>query len=342
MVERTAASIQADIAKGAFRPHTALSNVALSCYQSDEKAFARTVFPICPVELSSDNYYVFDKEDLLRDNWHRKPAYGKVDTAVLSEHTEQYACLVDQMIMGIDRIRQTDLMRRQGPAAMNQKMQRTKTMAGQANIHQDVIFADSFFRPGVWGHEERGVDSTAPEAGQFIKFSNGNSDPVAFMDERKTEMEENTGRRPNRIALGVNVYNALKKHPAILERVKYGGSTANPAHVTENVLAQLFGIEQLTVQRSIMNKAKPGQKADMGYIGDPNGFLLAYATNAPSIDEPSAGYIFTWDMLGNGNLMPVLNYEGEPGTHAEFIEGLIAVDMRKTADDLAMYFMDAA
>ncbi len=233
-------------------------------------------------------------------------------------------------------------MRRQGPAAMNQKMQRTKTMAGQANIHQDVIFADSFFRPGVWGHEERGVDSTAPEAGQFIKFSNGNSDPVAFMDERKTEMEENTGRRPNRIALGVNVYNALKKHPAILERVKYGGSTANPAHVTENVLAQLFGIEQLTVQRSIMNKAKPGQKADMGYIGDPNGFLLAYATNAPSIDEPSAGYIFTWDMLGNGNLMPVLNYEGEPGTHAEFIEGLIAVDMRKTADDLAMYFMDAA
>lgn len=342
MVERTAASIQADIAKGAFRPHTALSNVALSYYQSDEKAFARTVFPICPVELSSDNYYVFDKEDLLRDNWHRKPAYGKVDTAVLSEHTEQYACLVDQMIMGIDRIRQTDLMCRQGPAAMNQKMQRTKTMAGQANIHQDVIFADSFFRPGVWGHEERGVDSTAPEAGQFIKFSNGNSDPVAFMDERKTEMEENTGRRPNRIALGVNVYNALKKHPAILERVKYGGSTANPAHVTENVLAQLFGIEQLTVQRSIMNKAKPGQKADMGYIGDPNGFLLAYATNAPSIDEPSAGYIFTWDMLGNGNLMPVLNYEGEPGTHAEFIEGLIAVDMRKTADDLAMYFMDAA
>ncbi len=107
MVERTAASIQADIAKGAFRPHTALSNVALSYYQSDEKAFARTVFPICPVELSSDNYYVFDKEDLLRDNWHRKPAYGKVDTAVLSEHTEQYACLVDQMIMGVDRIRQT-------------------------------------------------------------------------------------------------------------------------------------------------------------------------------------------------------------------------------------------
>lgn len=341
-MERTAASIQADIAKGAFRPHTALSNMALAYYQSDSKAFAKTIFPVCPVSLSSDNYYVFDKEDLLRDSWQRKPQYGKVDTAVLSEHTEQYACHVDQMIMGIDKIKQTDLMRRQGPAIQNQKMQRTKTMAAQANIHQDLIFANTYFRPGVWGHEETGVDSTAPSSGQFIKFSNGNSDPVAFIDGKKTEMEESTGRMPNRIALGVNVYNALKKHPAILDRVKYGGSTINPATVTENVLAQLFGIERLTVQRSIMNKARPGQKADMGYIGDPNGILLAYATDSPSIEEPSAGYIFTWDMLGNGNLMPVLNYDGESGTHAEFIEGLMALDMRKTADDLAMYFMDAA
>lgn len=71
------------------------------------------MFPVCPVGLSSDNYYVFDKEDLLRDNWSRKPAYGSVDPAVLSEHTENYACHVDQMIMGVDKIRQTDLDRRQ-------------------------------------------------------------------------------------------------------------------------------------------------------------------------------------------------------------------------------------
>ena len=339
--KRTAAGIQADIAKGAFRPHTALSNMALAYYQGDTKAFAKTIFPICPVTLSSDNYYIFDKEDLLRDNWHRKPAYGKVDPAVLSEHTESYACQVDQMIMGVDRIRQTDMARRQGPAAKDPRMQRTKTMAGQANIHQDVIFASRFFKTGVWSHEEKGVDSTAPSSGQFIKFSNGNSDPVALIDNRKTIMEQNTGRMPNRIAIGVNVFNELKKHPAILERVKYGGSTANPATVTENVLAQLFGVENLTVQRSIMNKAEMGQVADMQYIGDPDGFLLAYATDTPSIDEPSAGYIFTWDMLGDGNIMPVLNYDGEPGTHSEFIEGLMAVDMKKTADDLAMYFADA-
>ena len=340
-MKRTTANIQADIMKGTFKPHTALSNVALAYYQSDAKAFAKAIFPMCPVSLSSDNYYIFDKEDLLRDNWQRKPAYGKVAPAVLSEHTDSYACQVDQMIMGIDRIRQNDLTRRQGPAIKDPRVQRTKTMAGQANIHQDVLFARSFFKPGVWGHQETGVDTTTPASGQFIKFSNGNSDPVALIDERKTTMEQNTGRMPNRIAIGVNVFNALKKHPAILERVKYGGSTANPATITENVLAQLFGVGKLTVQRSIMNKAELGQKADMGYIGDPNGFLLAYATDSPSIEEPSAGYIFTWDMLGDGNVMPILSYDGESGTHSEFIEGLMATDMKKTADDLAMYFMEA-
>lgn len=340
-MKRTAASIQADIAKGAFRPHTALSNMALAYYQSDAKSFAKTIFPICPVSLSSDNYYIFDKEDLLRDNWQRKPAYGKVDPAVLSEHTETYACVVDQMIMGIDQIRQTDLNRRMGPRTADPKQQRTKTMAVQANIHQDAWFARQFFKKGVWGQEFTGVDSTTVASGQFIKFSNANSDPVSFVDEKKTAMEEATGRMPNRLALGVNVFNALKKHPAILERVKYGGSTANPASVTLNVLAQLFEIDRITVQRSIMNKAELGQTANMEYIGDPNAFLLAYATDTPSIDEPSAGYIFTWDMLGNGNIMPVLSYPGENGTHSEFIEGLMAADMKKTADDLAMFFAEA-
>ena len=185
--------------------------MALAYYQSDDKAFAKTIFPVCPVSLSSDNYYVFDKEDLLRDNWQRKPAYGKVDTAVLSEHTESYACTVDQMIMGIDRIRQTDLTRRQGPtAARDPRAQRTRTMAGQANIHQDSIFAQHFFKAGVWSNSFAGVDSTNPTSDQFIKFSNGNSDPVALIAEKATEMEQKTGRKPNRLALGVNVYNALQ------------------------------------------------------------------------------------------------------------------------------------
>ena len=337
----TTAGIASEIAKGTFRPHTALSSMALSYYQNVSNYFAKAIFPICPVDLSSDNYYIFNKEDLLRDNWHRKPAYGKVEPAVVSEHTDVYNCKVDQMIMGIDQIRQTDLQRRMGPSTRDPKQQRTRTIAEQANIHQDVMFAEKYFKTGVWEDEYAGQDSTSVSGKQFIKFSNANSDPIKFIDERKTAMHQSTGRTPNRLAIGANVFNALKVHPGILERVKYGGTTANPASVTENVLAQLFGVEKLVVLNSIMNKAEMGAEAKMEFIGDPNAFLLAYATNTPSVDEPSAGYIFTWDMLGNGNILPILNYLGENGTHTEYVEGLMANDMRKTADDLAMFFKDA-
>lgn len=339
-MRNTAAGIQTEIAKGVFRPHTALTNMALAYYQNSANYFAKALFPTCPVQLSSDNYYIFNKEDLLRDNWQRKPAYGKVSPAVLSESTDTYNCKVDQMIMGIDQIRQTDLQRRQGPSISNVKQQRTKTIAEQANIHQDKIFANSFFKAGVWANEWEGVD-TGATGKQFIKFSDDNSEPIKFMDARKTEMHQSTGRMPNRLGLGINVFNALKEHPAILERIKFGGTTANPAMVTEKVLAELFGVEKLVVLKSIHNDANLGEETNMQFIGDPNAFLLVHATNAPAVDEPSAGYIFTWDMLGNGQYMPILNYLGENGTHTEYIEGLMATDMRKTADDLAMYFKSA-
>ncbi|MFR4559654.1 MAG: hypothetical protein ACLT4U_18875, partial [Blautia obeum] len=211
----------------------------------------------------------------------------------------------------------------------------------QANIHQDRLFAESYFKAGAWKNELSGVDTTSPSTNEFIKFSNANSDPIAFIDSEKTGMNQQTGRMPNRLGLGINVFNALKVHPAILERVKYGGSTANPASVTENVLAQLFGVEKIVVLKSIMNNANMGEDENMQYIGDPDAFLLAYATNAPSIDEPSAGYIFTWDMLGNGQMLPILNYLGENGTHTEYVEGLMATDMHKTSDDLARFYKSA-
>ena len=339
-MRNTASGIQAEIAKGAFRPHTALSNMALAYFQNAANYFAKAIFPICPVDLSSDNYYKFSKEDLLRDDWQRKPAYGMVQPAVLSESTDTYNCKVDQIRMGIDQIRQTDLQRRQGPSNRDPKQQRTKAIAEKANIHHDVLFANDFFEAGVWNDEWEGVASTATGK-QFIKFSDDNYEPIKFIDQRKTDMQESTGRTPNRLALGANVFNALKEHPAILERVKYGGSTANPASVTEKVLAELFGVEKLVVLKSIQNKAEYGEAGNMGFIGDPDAFLLACATDAPAVDEPSAGYIFTWDMLGNGQMLPILNYDGEPGTHSEYVEGLMACDMKKTADDLAMFFKSA-
>ena len=53
-MKRTTKSIQAEIAKGAFRPHTALSTMALAYYQQETTSFAKNMFPVCPVQLRSE------------------------------------------------------------------------------------------------------------------------------------------------------------------------------------------------------------------------------------------------------------------------------------------------
>ncbi|MDO4280778.1 MAG: hypothetical protein Q4C56_04025 [Peptococcaceae bacterium] len=329
-----------DIQKGSFKPNIYLTNLSMAYFQDASRYVAKNIFPICPVKLSSARYYTFAKEDLLRDNVARKPQFGKVQPAQMGQADQSYACQVDQVIVGIDQIEALDYQRTNAPGSADPRKAKVKFIAEQMNLHQDIVFAENFFAPGIWGNEWSGAAAYDQDAKTFIKFNDDNCDPVLLIDDLCTDVEQNTGRRPNRLALGKAAFNALKAHPGVVERVKFGGSTANPATVNERVLAELFGIERVVVMSSIYNKAGFGTAGDMQFICDPTSALLAYATNTPAIDEPSAGYIFTWDMLGNGQYMPTVQYAGENGTHSEFVEGLFAADMKKTADDLAVFLKD--
>lgn len=333
-------SLQYQIQKGTFKPNIYLTNLSMAYFQQASRYVAKAIFPICPVQLSSARFYTFSKGDLLRDNVARKPQFGKVQPAQMGQMDQSYSCFVDQVIVGVDQISALNYQRTNAPGVADPRRAKVKFIAEQMNLHQDIIFAQNFFKSGAWKNEWTGGASYTPGSKQFIKFSDDNCDPVVLFDDLCTSVEQATGRRPNRLALGKSAFNALKSHPAVVERVKFGGSTANPATVNERVLAELFGIEKVVVMSSVYNTAAIGAEDDMQFICDPKSALLAYATNTPTIDEPSAGYIFTWDMLGNGQYMPTLQYPGENGTHSEFIEGLFSTDMKKTADDLAIFLKD--
>ena len=244
-------------------------------------------------------------------------------------------------IVGIDQIGALDYQRANVPASIAPRRAKNRFVTDQQMLHLDLLFAEKFFKSGVWGNEFEGVTSgTTLSGSQFIKFSDANSDPVKFFDARTREIHLGGRRKPNKLTLGYDTFNALKEHPDLLERVKYTGSTANPAKVNEHVLAELFGFEQVKVLDATYNKASKGQEDDMDFVCEPDGALLTYTTSSPALDEPSAGYIFTWDMLGNGNYIAIDTFEGEGGTHSEFMEGLLCADMEKTCDDLACYMKE--
>lgn len=330
--------VRARIQKG-WKPNNYLSNMSMAYFANPADWVAPAIFPICPVSLTTSYYYEFLKGDLARDQVRRKPVYGKVDPAVMGHTDHSYRCDVDQIITGIDQIGTLDYQRSNAPASIDPRRSKVRFIAEQMRLHLDVVFAQNFFQSGVWANEYTGVAS-APSGKQFLKFTDANFDPVHFFNARKREIKLEGRREPNKLALGYDAYIALCEHPDILERVKYSGSTPNPAIVNRNVLAQILQLDEISVFESTYNVAEPGAEDEMSFICDPSAALLCYATSSPAIDEPSAGYIFTWDMLGNGNYMATDQYEGDNGTHTEFIEGLMSYDMKKTADDLGLFMTD--
>lgn len=334
--------IAASIQKGVFKPHIYLTNVCLAYFQKQDGFVARKVFPIVPVPTSSAHYYEFDKGDLARDNMARKPEFGHVAPGIYGKRDKYYHCEVDQVITGVDQISTLDFQRTNAPAVIDPRRSKVRWVAEQMNIHLDRKWAQKYFNASSWATVYTGINSGTPTSSQFYSFDNENSDPVTFIHKLKTKMLLSGLREPNKMTLGVNAFTALTQNPSILERVKYQGSEANPANVTANVLAQLFGLDEVIVAKSVYNSAPVGAADNMQFICNPNNALLTYTTNSPSIDEPSAGYTFTWDMLGNGQYTAVQQYLGEESTHTEFIEGLLCTDPEITSTDLGVFLTNAA
>lgn len=329
------ADIQKSIATGGFVPNIRLTNMSTAYFQAEDDFVATKLFPRVPVQLATSNYYKFNKGDLARDNMQVKPMFGKVQPMPMSLSEETYSCEVNQLIIGIDQISALNYQRTNAPGVADPREAKVRTATEQAKLHLDVLFADNFFKSGVWTNEWTGVASN-PSGSQFVQFDNANSDPIALFDALCMDLKRNGRRRPNKLGLGAETFTALKNNPSIIERIKYSGSSANPATVNEKVLAELFGLKEVVVLESTYNKAGLGGE-NMDFICDPKGALLLYATDAPAIDEPSAGYVFTWDMLGDGSPMPITQYEGEKGTHSEYIEALCAPDMKIVCQDLGVY-----
>lgn len=333
----TNGSIAADIAKG-WKPNNYLTNMSVAYFQPDDWFVSPFVFPILPVQLSTSYYYIFDKGDLARDNVQRKPEFGKVTPMMFGSKQELYSCEVDQIIVGIDQISTLNYQRSAAPGIIDPRRAKVRIATEQLKLHMDRAFADGYFKSGAWTNEWAGV-TTTPSGKQFYKFSDSNCDPVKFIGDRRVEMMREGRRKPNVLALGVEAYEALKNNASILDRVKYSGSTANPATINANVLAQLFEIDRVVVLNSTYNKGGYGSTS-MDFVCDSKGALLAYAAPNPAIDEVSAGYTFAWDMLGNGQYLVFDQYEGEKGTHTEFIEGLTSYTSKKVCDELGVFMKE--
>ena len=288
------------IRKGKTPINVPLTSISTAYFQG-KSGGATSFFPEVPVQLSRASYYQFSKADLLRDNVSPKPILGKVDPTVIGYETDDYKCVPEQIILGYDDIIQSDVARMGAKGIMQLRQNKARVIAEQIFIHQNKVFAQKYFKKGVWGADLTGGVSVSSGSTDFVSFDNDNSNPIKFISDCITAMKKSTGRKPNKLGLGQRVFDALINHPDIMNRVIYGGNTASPAMVTTKSLAAILGVDEVVVFDAIWNSANLGEEENTDFICDENAMLLAYATPTPMIDEATAGYTFRWDM-GAGNM----------------------------------------
>lgn len=88
------------------------------------------------------------------------------------------------------------------------------------------------------------------------KWNAANSDPIADADAIRETIRLGCGVKPNMVTCSEPVFNVLKSHPKILERIKY---TQNAINVSPSLVAQALGVDVLNIAGAIQNVAAEGQ-----------------------------------------------------------------------------------
>lgn len=310
----------------------ALTNTSVA-YMQDASAFiADKVFPIVPVKRQSDVFYIYNKGDFMRDEAKVRGAASESaggDYGV--EASDPYYCRKHAFHKDV-----TAEERANYDEPLDADTDATDFVSQKMLIRREMEWASKFFKAGVWGTEISGAEAAGENAAVFWNLAT--SDPISDITSAGVKMASETSYKPNTLVLSPFVFNALKNHEDILDRIKY----TQKGIVTADLLATLFEVENVHVAWAVVNTAVKGAEDNVGFIMGKHA-LLCYSAPRPALKKPSAGYIFAWTGLEGsgayGNRIVRLPMD-MLGLGTERIEGEIAFDAKQVCKDLGVFFKD--
>lgn len=310
----------------------ALTNMSVAYMQDASNYIADRVFPIIPVKRQADLYYIYNTGDFLRDEAQVRGAATESAGGDYDLSTDTYYCKKHAFHKDVtpeERVNYDEPLDADKDAQLfvSQKML----------IRREMEWATKFFKTGVWTREISGVASN-PSATQAIFWNLETSSPIQNITDESVRMAGLTGYKPNTLVLSPYVFNSLKNHFDVLDRVKY----TETGIVTTSLLASLFEVDNVYVAWAVVNSAAKGSTDSISFIMGKNA-LLCYSNPNPSLRSPSAGYIFAWTGLEGagayGNRIVRIPMD-LLGLGTERIEGEIAFDAKQVGDDLGVFFKD--
>lgn len=143
----------------------------------------------------------------------------------------------------------------QADAPLNLRKDAVMVAKNQLLMDEEQRYVDIFTATGSYAS---GNYATLSGTDQWSDYNN--SDPIGDVDTYCDALYASPSAR--KIGwCGRAVWLKLKEHPQIVERVKYGGSSGNPAGVSRQAVAALFGLDDLLVSDLRSTATNPGQTA---------------------------------------------------------------------------------
>lgn len=312
--------------KSSVHVNRPLTNISTAYIQKATDFIADKCFPIVPVAKQSDRYFTYNKGDWYRDEVQKRaPSTESAGGGYTIDNTPNYYCDVWAFHKDV-----SDQIRNNADAPLNPDRDATRFVAQRHMLRKDKHFASQYFTTGLWTGSSTGADITPGTL-----WDAAGSDPMADVDAEKEAIHAETSYMPNVLIVGTKVHTALKNNEAVKDIIKY----TQRAIVTEDLLAAIFGVDKYLVARANENTAAENATVAMSRVFTPEDALLLYSAPAPSIMEPSAGYIFTWTgLLGAGAFGNTISKFRMEHLKSDRIEGEMAWDMKVVATDLGAYF----
>lgn len=320
----------------------ALTDVSVAYFQDESHYIADKVFPMVPVVHQTNQYFIWSLADFYRDEAQLRADGVESAGTGMNLTTDSYSALVYALHKDIG-----PQVRANADPAIDIDVTTTRSLMQKMLIKRDRIFATKFLTTSLWTGSSSGGDITgtatspgAPGSSTPPKWSDdANSDPFTDIATQQTAILQGTGFMPNVLVLAWPVYQALRKHPLVIDRIKYT-SQPDAKNVTPAMLAAMFDVDEVIVSKAVYNSAAEGLAASTAFIIG-NVALLCYRPAAPGLNEPSAGYTFGWtgftglNSLGiRANQIP-MNWLGM-GTIRDEVE--MAFDMKVVASALGCFF----
>ncbi len=309
-----------------------LTNISQMYMQQASDYIADKCFPVVPVQKQSDLYFKYTKGFWFRNLAQVRAPATESAGGGYNVTTDSYYAPVTAIHQDVD-----PQIRANTDVPLNADRDATMWVTNAMLINREIDVVSTILATSTWTGSSTGSDITPSPL-----WSAANSTPLEDIEAQVWAIKQNTGRFPNRFILGPRVWEVLKNHDEVVQRIKY----VQRGVVTTDLLASLIappGVEnfQVLVASAIYNTAGEGATDAFTFIAPTTDALLLYCEPSPGLMVPSAGYIFTWTgLLGAGAFGTVIQTIPMPwlGVGTNRIEGQIAFSTKIVGADLGAYF----